>query len=85
MFLLVKSIIQVVLSISSIQHREKMATLLIFYYKVSVWRLLINVEGERKRLLQRSRCGQRQKFGGCYIGTARCIVHHPGFEETGED
>ena len=64
---------------------KKMATLLIFYYEVSVWKLLINVEGERKRLLPRSRCGQRQRFGGCYSGTARCIVHHPGFEETGED
>ena len=28
-----------------------------------------NVEGERKHLLPRSKCGQKKKFGGCYNGT----------------
>ena len=45
-------------SISSIQHREKNCYLF-FYYKVSVWRLSINAEGESKHLLQGSRCGQK--------------------------
>ena len=48
------------LSISSIRHREKIATVPIFFYdKVSVWKLPINVEGGRKHLLPRSGCGQK--------------------------
>ena len=85
------AIIQVMLSISSIRHREKIATLLIFFFfydKVSVWKLPISVEGVRKDLSPRSGCGQKYKFGGCYSGQlqaeARCIVQHPVFEEIGE-
>ena len=39
---------------------KKIAILLIFfYYKVSAWKLPINVEGGRKHLLPRSRCGRK--------------------------
>ena len=56
------AIIKVMLSISSIRHREKIATLLIFFFfndKVSVWKLPISVEGVRKDLSPRSGCGQK--------------------------
>ena len=53
-----------------------------------MWKLPINVEGGRKHLLPRSGCGQKLKLGRYYSGQlqaeARCIVQHPGFEETGE-
>ena len=43
-----KPIIQVVLFISSTQHRERKCyfTVFFFYYKVSVWKLPIKVERE---------------------------------------
>ena len=70
-----------------------------FYYKVSVWKLPINVKGERKHPLifplHGSRCCKKKIYIyiSMYIedGTveqlqpeARCIVQHSGFKETSE-
>ena len=68
-----------------------------FNYKVSVWKLPINVKGERKHPLKLplhgSRCGKKNIYIyiSMYIedGTVeqlqpepRCIVQHSGFKET---
>ena len=49
-----------------------------FYYKVSVWKLPNNVEGESKHLLQGSRCGQNKNLEDVTVeqlrAEARCIV-----------
>ena len=82
-----KPIIQVVLSISPIQHREKIATLPILLITrcqngnyQSMWRKEENifyqevdvVKNKIWRMLQWTVVGRSQ------------IVQHPGFEETGE-
>ena len=84
-----KPIIQVVLSISSIQHCKKIATLLIFFnYTASVWKLSISVEGGRKHLFQEVDVVKNKNLEDVTVEQlqveARCIVQQSGFEETGE-
>ena len=75
-------------SISSIQHREKIATLLIFYYKVSAWMLPINVERERNIFCQEVDVVKNKNLKEVTVeqlqAEARCIIQHPGLGETGE-
>ena len=68
-----KAIIQVVLSISSIQHRKKKNCYFtdFFYFKVSVWKLQIDVEGGRKHLLPRSGCGQNKNLEDVTVDSRR--------------
>ena len=44
--------------------------------------------GRKKTSFTKKWMWSKIKFGGCYRGQlqaeARCIVQHPGFEETGE-
>ena len=61
-----------------------------------MWRLPINVEGERKHLLPKSRKWSKIKIikiknknledvtAEQLQAEARCIVQHPALEETGE-
>ena len=83
-----KPIVQVFLSISSIQHREKKIATLLIFLSQGVSEETANVEGERKHLLPRSKCGQKKNSEDVTMEQlqveARCIDQHPGFEETGE-
>ena len=51
-----------------------------------MWKLPINAKGERKHLLPKIRCVKNLEDVTVeqLQAEARCIVQHPGFEETGE-
>ena len=68
-----------------------MATLLIFfffYYKVSVWKLQISVREEENIFYEKVYVVKNKNLEDVAVeqlqAEARCIVQHPGFEETGE-